>query len=482
MQDGIIKGVGNSRYLKSVPSFLSLYPTYEAFCEALIAGTLPIDLNGINEAGWTQTGTPLNKASLLKDTTAALYGLENTAVPDDVLAKLPSRFDPKVGDALQTLRTDLGEKWLLCNGAMVSTAVYPELTELLPQEYGLGTISGIYRYTPNDILFHDGKWVMVGNHAGSAEDGFGTYILTATDPAGEWSYTQISEARRNLLYAVSYAGGRWVIVGSDISSGTHRPWIFTATNLDGPWTGRQIGNESTPLLDIACHDGTWVAVGYYGSSGYIYTSTDPTGDWIVSEKFSEKFNKISYANGTWIAVTANSYIFTASNPTGAWTRFTVYRDGQEYSENNAIETYNGTSVIAGGHRTSESTGAVSPCVYASTNQGLSWTEVKVGTVSASSFTDIACSEETWYVSLWANNNIYIYTATDPAGEWTELTTIETPSQEWSSSWRIEVAEGETVLAGQTVSPSYYPAVATSAGTNLPTISVDGVYTYIKAKE
>ena len=33
-----------------------------------------------------QEGTTLNKASLLKDTTAALYGLPNTAVPDDVLS------------------------------------------------------------------------------------------------------------------------------------------------------------------------------------------------------------------------------------------------------------------------------------------------------------------------------------------------------------------------------------------------------------
>lgn len=35
-----------------------------------------------------QQGTPLNKASLLKDATAALYGLGTGAVPDDVLSKL----------------------------------------------------------------------------------------------------------------------------------------------------------------------------------------------------------------------------------------------------------------------------------------------------------------------------------------------------------------------------------------------------------
>lgn len=36
----------------------------------------------------TQEGTPLNKATFLKDATAALYGLGTGAVPDDVLSKL----------------------------------------------------------------------------------------------------------------------------------------------------------------------------------------------------------------------------------------------------------------------------------------------------------------------------------------------------------------------------------------------------------
>ena len=36
----------------------------------------------------TQLGTPLNKANLLKDNTAALFGFENDAVPDEILAFL----------------------------------------------------------------------------------------------------------------------------------------------------------------------------------------------------------------------------------------------------------------------------------------------------------------------------------------------------------------------------------------------------------
>ena len=67
MIDGTQKGTGNSRYLKSVSNLLTLYPTYENFIAALIAGTFPIDLNGINSSGWTQLGTPFTKANLLSD-------------------------------------------------------------------------------------------------------------------------------------------------------------------------------------------------------------------------------------------------------------------------------------------------------------------------------------------------------------------------------------------------------------------------------
>lgn len=45
----------------------------------------------------TQEGTPLNKASLLKDTTAALFGLGTDAVPDDAFHLL-SRFQSGLGN------------------------------------------------------------------------------------------------------------------------------------------------------------------------------------------------------------------------------------------------------------------------------------------------------------------------------------------------------------------------------------------------
>lgn len=84
MKDMIPKGTGNSRYLRSVSNFKAIYPTYDDFVNALVAGNLPVDFNGINEAGIQQVGTSLNKANLLADETAVALGLrhENPTVND----------------------------------------------------------------------------------------------------------------------------------------------------------------------------------------------------------------------------------------------------------------------------------------------------------------------------------------------------------------------------------------------------------------
>ena len=64
---------------------MSLYPTYEDFLQAMIAGTFPVDFNGINKDGWTQLGTPLNKANLLSDTVISTLGLSTgvNSTPND---------------------------------------------------------------------------------------------------------------------------------------------------------------------------------------------------------------------------------------------------------------------------------------------------------------------------------------------------------------------------------------------------------------
>lgn len=88
MTDGIIKGTGNSRYLKGPANAPALWSTHDAFMQAFAAGEVLIDLNGINPLGWDTIGDKLGKETLLKDETAQAAGLTTDAVPDDVLAWL----------------------------------------------------------------------------------------------------------------------------------------------------------------------------------------------------------------------------------------------------------------------------------------------------------------------------------------------------------------------------------------------------------
>lgn len=88
----------------------------------------------------TQEGTPWATVTVLQNSTAALYGLGGDAVPDDVFSMLPEYFEP-VGTIKTTVRTDLGENWLLCNGEQVDSVEYPDLAAVLPSKVNTEFVS-----------------------------------------------------------------------------------------------------------------------------------------------------------------------------------------------------------------------------------------------------------------------------------------------------------------------------------------------------
>ena len=73
----------------------------------------------------TQEGTPLNKASLLKDTTAALFGKTNAAVPDDILNLLSKSViaqGTKITDVLGNLISIPADQ--IKDGVKIATGLY----------------------------------------------------------------------------------------------------------------------------------------------------------------------------------------------------------------------------------------------------------------------------------------------------------------------------------------------------------------------
>lgn len=110
MTDGIPRGTGNSRLMKSVPDFLKRFPTYQDMGRALENGTFPFDLNGIDPAGWEQIGTSLNAGNLLKQSTAGMLNLPDPAlaVPDDALRALMQSVAAANNYALHLARLSMG--------------------------------------------------------------------------------------------------------------------------------------------------------------------------------------------------------------------------------------------------------------------------------------------------------------------------------------------------------------------------------------
>ena len=114
MTDTVLRGTGNSRSLRSVSNFLTLYPSYNAFAQALVQGTLPIDLGALNSAGLTRRGTDLNKANILTDATATGMGLTASATPNQAFAKLRALIKAAQDDADTALE----------NGISIQTGSY----------------------------------------------------------------------------------------------------------------------------------------------------------------------------------------------------------------------------------------------------------------------------------------------------------------------------------------------------------------------
>ncbi len=242
MKDLTIKGTGNSRFLKSVENFKAQYPTYDDFAAALVAGTLPVDFNGLNPDGVAQMATPLNKATLLTDETAHSLGLtsEDPTVNEALAELAKSRY--RVGDTLETTRTDLGDSWALCNFEPFDPDSYPELAKVAPP-----WIASYLGYAPvvtileTDIILTnstyppvytelDGVQIISGpSNSSYATD---TKILWSTDNFK--TYTQTRSAISNSSQrgsGVFKANGYYFHVGYEATT-AETPYIYVSYSTD----------------------------------------------------------------------------------------------------------------------------------------------------------------------------------------------------------------------------------------------------------
>lgn len=169
MNDGIIKGEGNSRYLKTVADAMDRWPTWPDALREMIAGTFPFDLNGINAAGWKKIGTAMDKANTLTDDTAALLGGVDT-----------------VNEALAVLANDVGElipsnivastyKGTGKSSATITVGFTPRAVFVF-HNWGMTTIeSGGYYWQYGGLAVTGSPVEFSGNALAIADNGFTVY-------------------------------------------------------------------------------------------------------------------------------------------------------------------------------------------------------------------------------------------------------------------------------------------------------------------
>lgn len=191
----------------------------------------------------TQEGTPLNKATLLQDWTAALYGLGTDATPDDVFFEMA----PRVGDIKATARDDVDGNWLLCDGSVCLKADYPDLHAVMdkyttqPMVYAPeqsasipATITNVYRV--NGIYFALG----------------GLDIYASRDFV---TWTKVYTATVGMTY-VKYVNGMYIVWSS--ANLTKTAFAYAADPF-GAWKENTAGYTNTgTIADVVYFDGNWI--------------------------------------------------------------------------------------------------------------------------------------------------------------------------------------------------------------------------------
>lgn len=431
--------------------------------------------------------------------------IQNMAVPGtgDMLAEI---YDPtgkrtdiyqlasKIGDVKITARTDLGDDWLLCNGVHVSREVYEALGEEIPlnllDEWASNVLWDGGTSRISRIKYIGGYWVVAGNDVSSSN----ARIAYAADLAGPWTIHDIAD-EANVTYDIKdliYEGGYWAVCGQrrtgTSSSYKYYAWIAYATELDGSWTSKTLwssGKSSDSLTGLAYADGYWAVGGCHYGTNYcaqIAYTEDLGGSWTtrVLWEGTNAYNEIlciAYGNGNWVVggqhYDGSKYyarLAYAVHPAGLWTTKDVFSGNFSYYHVDSIKYENNCWVAF-----AQVYGLVQ-CAYTN-DPAEEWSVVTVAqaTSYASTGRDVVFADGLWMAcGQFDAQTAQIAFAPDLAGPWT-IHSLPGGGDAYGIAfaekiWAVGTKSGAAV--------HYYD----TRNILLPTITLDGVYAYIKAKE
>lgn len=459
-----------------------------------------------------EAGTPLNKATLLQDSTAKAIGLtQANPTVDDALNGLSNKVNQsyKIGNMLSTSRTDLGSKWLLCNGDPISLKDYPELTVLLRAFFGnqyfetkdVWADSAVI----NCITYANGYWVAGGTRTSGISSS--AILAYTTSLNSTWTvktlWSGVMDGAHS-INCIAYENGYWVVGGQ--AGGANGRIAYAATPT-GSWTTKDLwasGSGSDSSVNCITHaDGYWVVGGKYNDrNAQIAYTTNLSGDWTTKNVWTSEIggsagiNCICYANGHWVAGGQSyaSYKYYASlsyatGLTGSWITKNMWSGSTYNNFTTAINciTYSNGFWAAGGLRYDSDTKSYYGTYAYAKNPSENWIInnlwTSIGENNPSGINSINFIDGNWIMGgQFFRTYGRIANASSLSGTWKMKDLWHSSNTDFSSVNCITYVNEHLVAGGQF--ENNYARIAYPSDDNalLPAISSGESYTYIKAVE
>lgn len=296
-------------------------------------------------------GTPLNKNTFLTDETAAEMGLDPASdpTPNDALKKITrKKYEPKVGDVRETMRDDLGENWVLCNGDAVLEGAYPELREVLPYNTEwkrrflllavppAGSVSSASDYDEIRPIPVSGQWALIKkNSSATHSDLWAGLYDENTDTLTKIPFPTFNTTNSCKIFGLTHDGNQYVLaVYENTAKKVH---LFTSTDLVS-WTDTYTFDftYSADLCDFT-FDGTSFLLMYLSSTSgayvvvYSYNPSSATLKKLYSggENYTQRF--VQLPSGYWAyhkiaeSVQDGINVYSANSGTVAFSFSTTYK-------------------------------------------------------------------------------------------------------------------------------------------------------------
>lgn len=262
-----------------------------------------------------QKGTPLNKASLLKDATAAKFGLGTDAVPDDAFNVL-SRFHSELGNEYVWKKERLETVYRISLGTRYNANIIPGFNSNTQITYYYSDSVRVSTDHKVELISPSVKSVISGLEMGTALSGKYFYITTDRSPFTAYEVYKCGTYANNAVGDNINASYQHVFVES-----LEEPVLVSYVNspnsnaypVDDGYTYKSLGQFGAK---VQVATGSYTGTGTYTSAGavsipvgfapkivFVYNTgfTEGNKDVLQLVMMGEMYSIVGYKNGISIA-------------------------------------------------------------------------------------------------------------------------------------------------------------------------------------